>query len=293
MYIIYKERKRIEEQKNIQRDKLGRFVKGTPSHRRRDVVGQTFGFLTVQSVEYRPSPCGKQRAYCTCACVCGTVVTRTLDSLCKSKQPSCGCKRAEIMQERCRKDLTGQKFGRLTVIEMLWKANESTKCKCLCDCGNVVTALASGIKSGKTLSCGCLHSDRTRESNTKDWTGIKSDWGVTILRPYKQNDQGVWIWECECGLCGKHFYELPIKVLNGSQKSCGCAKRSSGEAHIEKYLREHSIIYKSQYAFKECKDKQVLLFDFAVFDDNGKLSFLIEYDGQQHYGFLYIELHTP
>lgn len=166
---------------------------------------------------------------------------------------------------------------------MLWKANESTKCKCLCDCGNVVTALASGIKAGKTLSCGCLHSDRTREGNTKDWTGIKSDWGVTILRPYKQNDQGVWIWECECGLCGKHFYELPIKVLNGSQKSCGCAKRSSGEAHIEKYLREHSIIYKSQYSFKECKDKQVLLFDFAVFDDNGKLSFLIEYDGQQHY----------
>lgn len=66
-------------------------------------------------------------------------------------------------------DLTGQRFGRLTVIEQAGlNKSRSMKWKCICDCGNTVVAVGSGIKSGKTKSCGCLHRDRLIEYNKSD-----------------------------------------------------------------------------------------------------------------------------
>lgn len=65
-------------------------------------------------------------------------------------------------------DLTGEKFGRLTVIQ---KA-EGVKTKsgraltnwiCLCECGNEVTVLGENLKKGRTRSCGCLAKEHQRE----------------------------------------------------------------------------------------------------------------------------------
>lgn len=36
---------------------------------------------------------------------------------------------------------------------------------CTCLCGNNVKVKTSNLKSGNTKSCGCLHQDRTIESN--------------------------------------------------------------------------------------------------------------------------------
>ena len=44
------------------------------------------------------------------------------------------------------------------------------------------------------------------------------------------------------------------------------------------YLTEKNIIYETQKTFQECRDKQVLPFDFFI--DN---KFLLEYDGNQHF----------
>src|SRR5262245_36632736 len=56
-------------------------------------------------------------------------------------------------------DLTGQRFGRLTVHKMapreIWKHNES-HWYCECQCGNKVVVMASSLNSGNTKSCGCL-----------------------------------------------------------------------------------------------------------------------------------------
>ena len=53
-------------------------------------------------------------------------------------------------------DLTGQKFGRLTVLERsLPNHPTGGVCwKCQCDCGNVVTVIANNLKNRST-SCGC------------------------------------------------------------------------------------------------------------------------------------------
>lgn len=52
-------------------------------------------------------------------------------------------------------DLTGQKFGRLTVIERAENIGDRTRWKCQCDCGNEIIVYATNLKRGLTKSCGC------------------------------------------------------------------------------------------------------------------------------------------
>lgn len=62
-------------------------------------------------------------------------------------------------------DLSGQKFGRLTVVKFVGKNNQNRAIwKCLCDCGNETIARADALKSGDKQSCGCLNSEnKSRE----------------------------------------------------------------------------------------------------------------------------------
>lgn len=60
-------------------------------------------------------------------------------------------------------DLTGQRFGRLTVIERAENKGHMTRWLCLCDCGNTTISQAANLRGGKTVSCGCFRYDRVRE----------------------------------------------------------------------------------------------------------------------------------
>lgn len=61
-------------------------------------------------------------------------------------------------------DLTGQRFGRLTVVKFAGVDKNRNKCwDCKCDCGKNVTVYGSHLKSGNTKSCGCLN----RETRAK------------------------------------------------------------------------------------------------------------------------------
>lgn len=57
------------------------------------------------------------------------------------------------------KDLTGQKFGRLTVLGRAANKGRRTMWECLCDCGNVKNIVADSLQCGKSRSCGCLKRD--------------------------------------------------------------------------------------------------------------------------------------
>lgn len=52
-------------------------------------------------------------------------------------------------------DLTGQRFGRLTVLGYHDKHNNMTRWKCLCDCGNETIVYGNNLRRGYTRSCGC------------------------------------------------------------------------------------------------------------------------------------------
>lgn len=62
-------------------------------------------------------------------------------------------------------------------------------------------------------------------------------------------------------------------------------RSSRGEIKIEEILQEAGLDFKEEYTFPDLTSSngRPLRFDFAVFDDNGDIDFLIEYQGIQHY----------
>ena len=63
------------------------------------------------------------------------------------------------------KDMTGSKFGKLTVIKFAGiNKNHLATWECLCECGNVAVVLGNSLRTGNTTSCGCVFKD-----NSKRW----------------------------------------------------------------------------------------------------------------------------
>ena len=66
-------------------------------------------------------------------------------------------------------DLTGKRFGRLTVLRRApnYSTSPTTRWYCLCDCGKETIATLPMLKNGKALSCGCYGRERVKEVVTK------------------------------------------------------------------------------------------------------------------------------
>ncbi len=83
-------------------------------------------------------------------------------------------------------DLTGQKFGRLTVIERHGVKDGHAAWNCKCDCGNIVTVNGRNLRNGRTQSCGCIHKEQLSERSITH--------GMTGTRLYR-------IWHCMINRC--------------------------------------------------------------------------------------------
>lgn len=65
-------------------------------------------------------------------------------------------------------DRRGQKYGRLTPIEVAGKNKRGGICwKCKCDCGNVVVVDSNSLGRGSTKSCGCLNDEVRKSGNNR------------------------------------------------------------------------------------------------------------------------------
>ena len=64
------------------------------------------------------------------------------------------------------RDLSGMKFGRVTVVEFAGIKSKQTYYACVCDCGNTFVAYGGNLKRGWTRSCGCWHSERSSACHT-------------------------------------------------------------------------------------------------------------------------------
>ena len=223
----------------------------------------------------------KRRVRWHCKCNCGNEFDAIADNLKKRPYMTCNKCANQRRSDNNRINVVGNKYGRLTILEII-PNTQPTRVKCVCDCGNVYIGRQADIICGHTHSCGCLHKDMTSESNTKNWSGMISEYGVEFLHQDTMNHKGQWLWRCKCGICRHEFTALPAKINNGHITSCGCALQSAGERYILSVLQELKADFVEQYSFQECKYKQLLRFDFAVFENN-KLLYLIEYDGKQHF----------
>nr|DAO60574.1 MAG TPA: hypothetical protein [Caudoviricetes sp.] len=102
-----------------------------------------------------------------------------------------------------KKDLTGQRFGRLTVVASAPPSERYPHKKmwhCRCDCGREADFPTVRLTTGQTKSCGCIRSD------SWDITGQRHG-SLTAIRPTdkvlitRSNPVGrpIWVWRCDCG----------------------------------------------------------------------------------------------
>jgi len=83
--------------------------------------------------------------------------------------------------------------------------------------------------------------------------------------------------------CGNKFDVTWNEFRNG-RRPCGCYSNSKNEILIRDYLKEKGISFKEQVKFNNLvSDKgNKLRYDFGIYRED-KLSFLLEYDGEQHF----------
>lgn len=175
-------------------------------------------------------------------------------------------------------NLIGQRFGMLTVVEKRPSKKGHSSWLCKCDCGNEKEILGTNLKTGKVVSCGCYHKKILSQTRTKDLTGQVFG-KLTVLKRVSEIGEPHMKWECQCE-CGRTTIVAGTALKQGITKSCGCTK-SLGEQKIREILDAASISYATEYNFS---DLPKLRFDFAIFENN-VLSYLIEFDGKQHFEY--------
>lgn len=185
------------------------------------------------------------------------------------------------------KDLTGQKFNRLTVLYRNGSSGGKARWHCKCDCGNEKDVIGQYLRSGHTKSCGCLQKEKTGEAakkNALNLTGQKFGL-LTALVPTKERQGSCVVWKCRCD-CGNITQVSSSDLIHLKTKSCGCMRNQSyGEREIEKLLKDNGIKYKKEYSFSDLKSPHggVPRYDFAILDEKDNVIRLIEFDGEQHY----------
>ena len=177
-------------------------------------------------------------------------------------------------------DLTGQKFGRLTVIKKLDKRGNEWYWQCQCDCGNLHEVRGSSLRSGVTKSCGCLkkESDRKPKKNVKD--ELNNIYGhLTVVTRDGSDNRGEAKWLCKCD-CGNPnlISVLGSNLRSGHTTSCGCDRRSKGEKKVIELLYQNNIAFVAEKTMFKYNNGGRATFDFYIED-----RYLIEYDGEIHF----------
>lgn len=122
--------------------------------RRENLEGRRFGKLIVTGIGKQS---GRGRgAFWNCLCDCGTYCEVHAYKLKSGHTRSCGCSHREAIL-----DLTGQKFGKLTVLGDSGRRRDGSGgmiWKCLCSCGQEKEIRQDALVSGAAASCGCVKS---------------------------------------------------------------------------------------------------------------------------------------
>lgn len=126
---------------------------GCVKEQKRNIVGQRFGRLIAIEEDVNR----KNHVICQCDCGNTTIVSR--HNLISEKTRSCGCLQKESRYAKI-DDLTGQRFGRLIVIDRAENQNGDIRYLCKCDCGTEKIFYAENLKRGLTTSCGCFRKEK-------------------------------------------------------------------------------------------------------------------------------------
>lgn len=138
------------------------------------------------------------------------------------------------------KDISGQKFGKLTALRRLRNTKGKTYWLCVCDCGNFKEVRYDMLQNGHTRSCNCLYKKsnaihgmyNTRLYNT--WKNIKSRCyynknisyknygmrGIKVCNEWKDDFQAFYDWAINNGY--KEDLEIDRIDVNGNYEPNNC-----------------------------------------------------------------------
>lgn len=159
------------------------------------------------------------------------------------------------------KNLLGQKFGKLTVLERdLSRTGGAAYWICQCECGNKKSIRGTSLTSKKnpTRSCGCLSGQ-----NMKDKIDLTSIQGqrfgrLTVIQRDLSKDYGhgkpsYWICKCDCG---KQISVLKASLISKDTQSCGCLRKEKNSLNWTLDLTNKR--YGSVIAIENTKEKDKL-----------------------------------
>lgn len=130
-------------------------------------------------------------------------------------------------------DLTGLKFGLLTVLDRSTPAGQPIKWRCACECGSRTVVSAHHLKGG-TKSCGCL-----RLTKADDLSGEKFG-RLTATERSSNDDRSRATWKCFCE-CGNTIIVQATSLKTGNTKSCGCLKSDTSRELAGPLNRTHGM----------------------------------------------------
>lgn len=186
-------------------------------------IGYRVGMLTVtERTEQRKNG----YTIWLCKCDCGGEIRLDTRCLQRGTVTDCGC--ISVVKPGML-DLTGQRFGKLTCLELYEGKDKrgNTQWLCRCDCGNTCVAAVPQLKSGYKKSCGCLS-----HPPLKDFIG--KQFGKLTVTEYAGKRAGMHRWKCKCE-CGKETVVGQTLLQSGKTQSCGCMQTTA-------YLRNPGII---------------------------------------------------
>lgn len=157
-----------------------------------------------------------------------------------------------------------------------------------CKCGNFFTSSIHEFKSNSKRQCNkCGIGLMT----IVDFLQLFENEDITndcVLLEY-ENSGGHVLADSEIKLqclCGELFETKRYLFTHRNRNKCEkCASSiSKGEMRIRNCLNEIAINHQREFLFDDCRGiRKPLPFDFAIFDNNSNLMYLIEYDGKHHY----------
>lgn len=121
------------------------------------------------------------------------------------------------------KDLTGLKFGRLTVQFLYDRAIYGKFIwHCKCECGTEVNVFGCHLSNGRTKSCGCYQKEMASEASRSDLVGRQFG-RLTVVSFSRMANRHNSMWWCICS-CDNHtrVEVLGCNLVKGTTTSCGC-----------------------------------------------------------------------
>lgn len=124
---------------------------------------------------------------------------------------------------RKEQDLTGKKFGNLTVIKRLAeKEDRYYRWLCQCDCGRMIKVNTKKLNRGTIRNCGCIPKNNAKHGQiAENLTGRR--FGKLVVLKRAENRRGRTAWECQCD-CGNKHIATAKELKDGKCKSCGCLR---------------------------------------------------------------------